>query len=283
MFNIKLGDKTYEGVEKVKLNTTDGGTATFIGEGSEPIKAFVSSSPAASEVAAKSIAAIPMAFQHAYRHTNTDSTLSVEFNYGNVGDTHILALAVRNPNAEPATPSGWTKTAWISPHENSTSDQWLFVATTVTTESTAGTTGTVSFNVVVGKRNYLIVINARDFTVDAANPIIAKAGGTDIIETELFENTLLICTSETASSFIEGDYTWTKADGGYSTDYLPQFGDDREPGGRLAMLYIPFTSQQPFSKLNLKYTKTGQPSTSILTCALNVTPGKKNLQYAAIL
>ena len=283
MFNIKLGDKTYEGVEKVKLNTTDGGTATFIGEGSEPIKAFVTPAPTASEVVTKNIAAIPMEFQHAYKHTNTESTLSVEFNYGNVGDTHILALAVRTPNAEPATPPGWTKTAWISPHENSTSDQWLFVATTVTTESTAGTTGTVSFNVVVGKRNYLIVINARDFTVDAANPIIAKAGGTDIIKTDLFENTLLMCTSESAAGYGGGSGSWTKADGGYSTDYLPLFGDDREPGGRLAMLYIPFTSQQPFSKLNLKYTNNNQPSTSILTCALNVTPGKKNLQYAAIL
>lgn len=34
MVNVKLGDKTYDGVEKVKLNTTDGGEAIFtLGEG----------------------------------------------------------------------------------------------------------------------------------------------------------------------------------------------------------------------------------------------------------
>ena len=82
MFNIKLGDKTYEGVEKVKLNTTDGGTATFIGEGSEPLKAFVRSPFTASEVIAKNIAIIPSEFQYVNAYTTGNSTISVEFDYG---------------------------------------------------------------------------------------------------------------------------------------------------------------------------------------------------------
>ena len=34
MVNVKLGDKVFEGVTSVKLNTTDGDTATFIEENS---------------------------------------------------------------------------------------------------------------------------------------------------------------------------------------------------------------------------------------------------------
>jgi hypothetical protein len=115
--------------------------------------------------------------------------------------------------------------------------------------------------------------------------IISKAGAARAVETELFENTLLICSSESTISAAGPPplEVWRKTAGGYTVDYFPNYGDGSVSGGRLAMLYVPFKSQQPFAELNLEYSISASNSNSMLTCALNITPGKKNLQYTAIL
>ena len=195
----------------------------------------------------------------------------------------MLAYVTRRPIAEPTVPPGWTKAAWIGPHEKNTSDQWLFIATMTTDENTAGTTGTVSFTIGQGNRHYLMVTNIRDSVINTANPIISKVGNTHIVNTELFENTLLIYSSETTS--FEGGTSWVELNNsGYIVGYRPSYGDGSVYGGRLAMLYVPFKSQQPFSKLSLEYYSNSEgPATSTVLCAFNVTPGKRSLRSAYII
>lgn len=258
------------------------------GTGVEPIKAF-DTQPNTNEIQVKNIAPVIKPELIASAYTNTEATIGVTFGrgYGTKGHTYILALAIRNPSAEPTLPDGWEKCAWVEPHADSTSGQHLYVAKHTVTDDVEGTTCTITFDVTQGERHYLMVASVGDSEISTNDAKTYVDYGKATISPEVHENTILICSSETTfqnGSDISSD-AWI-LHSGYSEKHLPNYDDGFIKGGRLAMVYIPYLGEQPFIKptIYIKRDATGETgsTTGIICVALKLIPGTIS-RYEAVL
>lgn len=256
------------------------------GTGVEPIKAF-DTQPNTNEIQVKNIAPVIDFKLIASAYTDTDSKIGVTFDFVEEGHTYILALVTRKPSREPVVPYGWEKIAWVEPHADSTSGQHLYVAKHTVTEDEKGTICTFNLTVTQGERHYLMVVSVGDSEISTNDAKTYVDYGNSTITPEVHENTILICTSESA---LQGGYlqycdAWV-AHSGYNEKYLPEYNDGFGAGGRLAMMYIPYLSEQPFIKptidTNQNSDGVAQATTGVICVALKLIPGTIS-RYEAVL
>lgn len=235
--------------------------------GIEPLKAF-EPIPNNGEVQVKSV--VPMIdISYSGAYTNSSETLSVEFDYGEVGDVHIACAVLRTPTEEPTLPDGWRRIAWIEPLPSDTTDQWLLIAKYVTTADTAGTTGEFALNVVNAQRNYIMILNLGDSDIDEEYTVNSSVGIDCSIE--LYENTLVVCSSVYGAGIAKN--AWAALDNIYLERYAPAYNDSNQDGARLSALYVPYSSHQLNKKLNLTYSEWATTDSHIVLCALKLKLG----------
>lgn len=244
-----------------------GGSSGSGGGGSaEPIKAFATQ-PLTNEVLIKNIAPIISVKEVLCKYTDTEGTISGTVTFGAAGTTYVLSLATRNPTSEPMLPDGWNKIAWCEPATGSTANQWLYVAKRTVASGEENTTCEISFDVVVGQRNYLMVVDIGDSRVSTHNTIVSSASNVVALEPDLHENSLVVCSSETSSA----GFSWRSDSFCNIIQNVPATGDT---GARLAVMYIPHLSQQASEKVNIHApTYKDTISTGIILCAISLTPG----------
>ena len=182
-------------------------------------------------------------------YTDTDSTLTKTFTYGEEGSVYIAAAAVRNLEEAPIPPEGWEQVAWVPYTANYTNKQSLLVLRHKVTANEANTDFTFSLDVVSGQRNYLIVLNLGDSDVDVNSTATLSTNKVTSFTPKLYDHTLVFLSASTAGGASSAWETrpWKNANGGYTDATLPSFTDNAVAGSRLGVLYIPFLNQQPFT------------------------------------
>lgn len=246
----------------------------------EPVKAFCSY-PLTNEIYTKNVVPVIAVDLTASAYTNTSETIGVSFTFGGAGTTYVLALAVRNPSAEPALPVGWEKCAWIEPHTNATTKQYLLVLKHTVTSDETGTTCNITFYVTQGQRHYIAVVSVGDSEISANDVIVNAYSGITEFSTELYEHTILICSSTLTLTSTSSYKVWALNDG-YNQRIMPKYSDNNSSGGRLGILYIPHLTEQPFVKPNIQVYDTGNASDNVLICALRLIPGTSSKCVALI-
>lgn len=239
----------------------------------QPLKAF-EPCPNTGQVQAKNVVpVIDIAYQSAY--TNTSDVLNVNFDYGNSGDTLIICAALRHPTQEPTLPDGWERIAWIAAPADDTYQQYLLVGKHVTTINEAGTTGIFSLAVTSAQRNYVTILNIGNSYVDE-NCVVAKvASNGSNTEIDLYENTLIVCSSTMAVRVDVTGEPWVILNHIFGYKYLPSYEDGSIAGGRLGIIYVPSVSNQIADKLRVQYTSTATDTsvTCMILCALKLNQG----------
>lgn len=243
------------------------------GGGVEPIKAFVSQ-PLTGEMQVKTIAPIISIDHVVAQYTNTNTTISGTFTMGAVGTTYIMVFSPRNPIGEPTLPDGWDKIAWCDPPTENMSNQWLYVAKRTVLAGEENITCEITFDVTSGQRNYLVVIDIGDSAVSVDDAIITKYSGVRTVTSKLHENSLVICSSETAVT----GYTWKIESQGFAELLQPTYSN--ESSRRIVVAYVPYLSQQMSDKVSLVIP--GNNTTGAILCALSLTPGTPS-RYECVL
>ncbi|MGN1003089.1 MAG: hypothetical protein ACI4PC_10005 [Oscillospiraceae bacterium] len=245
----------------------------------EPVKAFYPN-PISNEVLVKNIVPVVNIALASYAYTVTNETIGVSFTFGDAGTTYILALATRIPSAEPTLPDGWEKCAWVEPDASAPTKQYLLVAKHTTTNDDAGTTCDISFDVTKGQRHYIMVVSVGDSDISTNDVMVNAYTSVASISPEVYENTILICSSASASSYTSA-VPW-KLNSGYAERIEPNYNDGSTAGGRLGALYIPFLSEQPYNKPEIWITGNNDTSTLVCVCALKLLIGTTSKYVAQL-
>ena len=252
------------------------------GGGDVIVKAF-ETQPLKNEIIKKYIVpTINIAYSSAY--TSSSAKLSITFTYGNSGDTHLAVFALRGYAEMPAIPDNWECIKWVPPVAGNINVQSLLLLRHIVTDSEQGESATISISVMNNftySRHYGIVLNLGDTSIDDSEIITFAQDNIASVTMELYEHTLLMCTSTIATGSAYGNEAWPTGNMGYISKILPNYGDGFQAGGRLAVMYIPYKSHQPFESLKLQATGLNDKA-CIICCALKLTPGTP-YTYSAVL